>query len=77
VDESKKNNGNGKRLATQQSVDQAVNSNKKPIVDTRTPEELMEIIAAKGKEVVDALASLRGKRKKSGYGVLYDKWRIS
>ena len=39
----------------------AVNPNKKPIVDTRTPEELMEIIAAKGKEVVDALAVLRGK----------------
>jgi hypothetical protein len=54
-------NRNGKRLATQQSVDQAVNSNKKPIVDTRTPEELMEIIAAKGKEIADALASLRGK----------------
>ena len=57
----KTSNVNGKRLATQQSVDQAVNPNKKPIVDTRTPEELMEIIAAKGKEVVDALASLRGK----------------
>jgi hypothetical protein len=42
-------------------VDQAVNPHKKPIVDTRTPEELMEIIAAKGKEVVDALAVLRGK----------------
>jgi len=59
----KRDNGNrnGKRLATQQSVDQAVNPHKKPIVDTRTPEELMEIIAAKGKEVVDALAVLRGK----------------
>jgi type I restriction enzyme M protein len=39
----------------------AVNPHKKSIVDTRTPEELMEIIAAKGKEVADALASLRGK----------------
>ena len=59
----KRDNGNrnGMRLDTQQSVDQAVNPNKKPVVDTRTPEELMEIIAAKGKEVVDALASLRGK----------------
>ena len=59
----KRDNGNrnGKRLATQQSVDQAVNPNKKPIVDTRTPEELMEIIAAKGKEIADVPAVLRGK----------------
>ena len=56
-----KGNRNGKRLASQQSVDQVVNPNKKPIMDTRTPEELMEIIAAKGKEVVDAPAVLRGK----------------
>jgi len=59
----KRDNGNrnGKRLATPQSVDQAVNPNKKPIVATRTPEELMEIIAAPGKEIADAPASLRGK----------------
>jgi type I restriction enzyme M protein len=37
----------------------AVNPNKKPDVDTRTPEELMDIIEAKGREVADALASLR------------------
>lgn len=39
----------------------AVNPNKKPNVDTRTPEDLMNIIEAKGKEVADALADLRGK----------------
>jgi len=37
----------------------AVNPNKKPNVDTRTPEELMDIIEAKGKEVAAALATLR------------------
>ena len=37
----------------------AVNPNKKPNVDTRTPEELMNIIEAKGKEVTEALAALR------------------
>lgn len=37
----------------------AVNPYKKPVVDTRTPEELMEIIEAKGKEVAEALAALR------------------
>ncbi|MBU0652977.1 MAG: hypothetical protein KKG96_08860, partial [Proteobacteria bacterium] len=40
----------------------AVNPNKKPNVDARTPEELMNIIEAKGKEVAAALAALRGKR---------------
>ncbi len=39
----------------------AVNPNKKPNVDTRTPEELMNIIEAKGREVAEALAALRGK----------------
>ncbi len=39
----------------------AVNPNKKPNVDTRTPEELMNIIEAKGKEVAAALATLRGR----------------
>jgi type I restriction enzyme M protein len=37
----------------------AVNPNKKPFVDTRTPEELMDIIEAKGQEVAEALAVLR------------------
>jgi len=40
----------------------AVNPNKKPNVDTRTPEELMNIIEAKGKEVAEALAALRRAR---------------
>ena len=31
----------------------------RPVVDARTPEELMDIIEAKGKEVADALAALR------------------
>ncbi|MDP2895062.1 MAG: N-6 DNA methylase [bacterium] len=37
----------------------AVNPHKKPVVDTRTPEELMDIIEAKGREVALALAVLR------------------
>ncbi len=37
----------------------AVNPHKKPVVDTRTPEELMSIIEAKGKEIAAALAALR------------------
>ena len=37
----------------------AVNPHKKLVVDTRTPEELMDIIEAKGKEVAAALAVLR------------------
>jgi len=40
----------------------AVNPNKKPNVDTRTPEELMNIIEAKGKEVAAALVTLRGNK---------------
>ena len=37
----------------------AVNPNKVEEVDTRTPEELMDIIEAKGREVQEALATLR------------------
>jgi len=37
----------------------AVNPSKKPVVDTRTPEELLGIIEAKGKEIAEALATLR------------------
>ena len=37
----------------------AVNPNKKPNVDDRTPEDLMNIIEEKGKEVAEALAMLR------------------
>jgi type I restriction enzyme M protein len=36
----------------------AVNPNKRSVVDTRTPEELLAIIASKGKEIADALATL-------------------
>lgn len=38
----------------------AVNPHRKPEVDERTPEELVEIILAKGREIADALAVLRG-----------------
>ncbi|NLH98054.1 MAG: N-6 DNA methylase [Chthonomonadales bacterium] len=37
----------------------AVNPHKKPVVDTRTPEELMALIEAKGQEIAEALAALR------------------
>jgi type I restriction enzyme M protein len=37
----------------------AVNPNKKPVVDDRTPEELLDIIEAKGREISEALAKLR------------------
>jgi len=37
-----------------------VNPHRKPEVDTRTPEELIQIIEAKGREVMEALAVLRG-----------------
>jgi type I restriction enzyme M protein len=37
----------------------AVNPNKKPAIDTRTPEELLGIIENKGKEVAEALAFFR------------------
>jgi type I restriction enzyme M protein len=38
----------------------AINPHKRPVVDTRTPEELMQIIEAKGREVSEALKLLRG-----------------
>ena len=38
----------------------AVNPNRKPDVDERTPEELMDTIEAKGRKVAEALAALRG-----------------
>lgn len=37
----------------------AVNPNKKPKIDTRTPQELLDIIETKGKEIAEALAILR------------------
>ena len=39
----------------------AVNPRKRPVVDTRTPEELMDIIEAKGREVADALSVLHSR----------------
>ena len=39
----------------------AVNPHKKPVVDTRTPEDLLDLIQAKGREIADALAVLRGR----------------
>ena len=38
----------------------AVNPNAKSTEDTRTPEELLDLIEAKGREVTEALAALRG-----------------
>lgn len=37
----------------------AVNPNKKPVIDTRTPEDLLDIIETKGREIAEALAILR------------------
>lgn len=42
----------------------AVNPHKKPTVDTRTPEELLDLIEAKGREVAEALSLLRGQKMK-------------
>lgn len=38
----------------------AVNPNRKPDVDERTPEELMQVIETRGREIAEALAALRG-----------------
>lgn len=40
----------------------AVNPNAKTEEDTRTPEELLDLIEAKGKEIAEALKTLRGKK---------------
>ena len=37
----------------------AVNPNRKSVVDTRTPEKLLELIEAKGRAIAEALAVLR------------------
>ena len=37
----------------------AVNPHRKPVLDTRTPEELLDLIEAKGREIAAALAQLR------------------
>ena len=41
----------------------AVNPDAKSTEDTRTPEELLDLIEAKGKEVAEALAALRSRGK--------------
>ena len=38
----------------------AVNPHRKPVLDTRTPEELLDLIEAKGREIAAAIALLRG-----------------
>lgn len=43
----------------------AVNPNAKRDEDTRTPEELLDIIEAKGREVEEALRSLRDQLRES------------
>ncbi|MEK6601191.1 MAG: N-6 DNA methylase, partial [Candidatus Binatota bacterium] len=40
----------------------AVNPNARSNEDTRTPEELLDLIEVKGREVAEALALLRNKR---------------
>jgi hypothetical protein len=45
----------------------AVNPHRKPGVDDRTPEELMDIIAAKGQEIADALAGCAQNNRKKGW----------
>jgi type I restriction enzyme M protein len=37
----------------------AVNPHRKPVLDTRTPEELLDLIEAKGREIAEAIALLR------------------
>ncbi len=44
----------------------AVNPNAKSKDDTRTPEELLDLIEAKGREVAEALAMLRGAKSQMG-----------
>ena len=39
----------------------AVNPHRKQDVDDRTPEDLMDIIEAQGREIAEALAALRGR----------------
>ena len=39
----------------------AVNPHRKQDVDDRTPEDLMNIIEVKGREIAEALAALRGR----------------
>jgi hypothetical protein len=47
------------RLVPTHDVGKAVNPNRKSTEDTRTPEELLDIIEAKGREIDVAIAELR------------------
>jgi type I restriction enzyme M protein len=51
----------------------AVNPNKKPVIDTRTPEELLDIIETKGREVSEALKILRASLNQQKNGVKQSK----
>ena len=44
----------------------AVNPHKKPVVDTRTTKELLALIAAKGREIAEALSALRRPARQGG-----------
>jgi len=44
----------------------AVNPNAKSKEDTRTPEELLDLIESKGREVAEALAALRVRTRPPG-----------
>ena len=50
---------NGKKLATQQSVNQAV-KHRAVEEDTRTPEELLDLIEEQQRVIADAIRELRG-----------------
>ncbi len=39
----------------------AVTPHRKPVLDTRTPEDLLDLIEAKGREIAEAIALLRAK----------------
>ena len=39
----------------------AVNPHRKPVLDARTPEELLDLIEAKGREIAEVVAQLRGR----------------
>lgn len=53
---------NGKAQSIKDAVFnlKAVNPNAKSVEDTRTPDELLDFIEARGCEVAEALAALRG-----------------
>jgi len=58
--ESKEAAAKGKEIEDAVYDLKAVNPHRKHVVDTRTPEELLDLIEAKGKEITEALAGLRG-----------------